>query len=224
MRRFSFIFIGLAAVVLTLGSRGLAAPYAALPGADTPEGYLARMLINENPFPGERGFISVADSKEGMLSVLYVLDARLRYIPPGYVQSRVAGISTTNIIDLIVAPHQCEGFQRDARGQPSCAPRVEERLNYLLKIANTGGKPGRFADLLNHGKGLASAYLQGGVEAANRFAGLTAIQTVRVTGRAYSWMTDMDCYHPGGNFVKIPDALGGAPGGNRYFTLRKEPK
>ena len=200
------------------------APFAAVPGGDTSEGFLARMLINENPFPGERGFISVPDSKAGMLAVLHVLDARLRVIPPGYRQSQVAGISATNIIDLIVAPHQCEGFSRDAKGKPTYAPRVEERLNYLLKIANTGGKPGRFAELLNHGQGLARSYLAGGLEAADRFAQLTTIRQVRVTGRAYSWMTDMDCYNPGGNFVKIPDDLGGAPGGNRYFTLRKEPK
>jgi len=216
-------------LVLTLMWLGVvsahaATPYATVPGVDTPEGYLARMLINENPFPGERGFISVADSKDGMLAVLHVLDARLKGIPPGYLQARVAGVSTTNIIDLIVAPNQCEGFQRDARGRPACAPRVEERLNYLLKIANTGGKPGRFAELLNHGQGLARSYLKGGLQAADRFAELTSIQQVRVTGRAYSWMTDMDCYHPGGNFVKIPDALGGAPGGNRYFTLRKDPQ
>lgn len=224
MRFFIVKLMGLAVVALTLESRGLAAPYAAVSGVDTPEGYLARMLINENPFPGERGFISVADSKDGMLAVLHVLEARLKDIPPGYRQVGVAGISTTNIIDLIVAPNQCEGFQRDARGKPACAPRVEERLNYLLKIANTGGKPGRFAELLNHGQGLARAYMKGGLPAADRFAALTTIQQVRVTGRAYSWMTDMDCYHPGGNFVKIPDDLGGAPGGNRYFTLRKEPK
>lgn len=200
-----------------------AAPYAAVPGVETPEGYLARMLINENPFPGERGFISVADSRAGMLAVLHVLDARLRGIPPGYQQFRVAGIRTTNVLDLITAPNQCEGFHLDARGKRACAPRVEERLNYLLNIANTGGKPGRFAELLQHASGLAQAYLTGGLQAADRFAGLTTIQQVQVTGRAYSWMTDMDCYHPGGNFVKIPDTLGGAPGGNRYFTLRKEP-
>ena len=159
-----------------------------------------------------------------MLSVLHVLESRLRYIPAGYRQSGVAGITATNIIDLIVAPNQCEGFSRGASGKPTFAPRVEERLNYLLKIANSGGKPGKFAELLTHGQGIADAYLSGGIEEADRFAGLTVVQQVRVTGRAYSWMTDMDCYHPGGNFVKIPDDLGGAPGGNRYFTLRKEPK
>jgi hypothetical protein len=37
-------------------------------------------------------------------------------------------------------------------------------------------------------------------------------------------MTDRDCYKPGGNFVAIPDVDGGSPGGNRFFTLRKEPR
>jgi hypothetical protein len=37
-------------------------------------------------------------------------------------------------------------------------------------------------------------------------------------------MTDVDSYHPGGNFVSIPNADDGSMGGNRFFTLRKEPK
>lgn len=211
-------------LLVTTLTAGSGVPHASLSGADTREGYLARLLINENPFPGERGFISVADSKAGMLAVLHVLEARLRFVPAGYHQSQVAGIRASDLLDLIVAPNQCEGFHRDAHGRPACAPRVEKRLRYLLSIANTGGQPGRFADLLNYGQGLARAYLNGGVEAVDRFAALTRIRQVPVTGRAYSWMTDMDCYHPGGNFVKIPDDLGGAPGGNRYYTLRKEPK
>jgi len=47
---------------------------------------------------------------------------------------------------------------------------------------------------------------------------------VPVTGRAYSWMTDVDSYHPGGNFVSIPSTDDGSLGGNRFFTLRKDPK
>ncbi len=214
----SALLLAVTAIPASAGS------FAKVNAVDTPEGYLARLLINENPFPGERGFISVADTKTGMLSVLYVLDARLHGIPAGYRQAGVAGTTTRNVIDLIVAPNQCEGFHRDAQGRPACAARVEDRLDNLLRIANSGGKPGRFTDLINHGQGLATAYLQGGLGEADRFAGLTRIREVTVTGRAFSWMTDMDCYHPGGNFVKIPDDLGGAPGGNRFYTLRKEPK
>jgi hypothetical protein len=45
-----------------------------------------------------------------------------------------------------------------------------------------------------------------------------------VTGRAYSWMTDVGTWHPGGNFVSIPSSSGGSLAGNRFFTLRKVPK
>jgi hypothetical protein len=79
-------------------------------------------------------------------------------------------------------------------------------------------------ELLNYGQGLATAYDSGGIEEADRFSGISRVNTTLVTGRAYSWMTDMDCYKPGGNFVAIPDAQGGSPGGNRFFTLRKNPK
>lgn len=199
-------------------------PMASVKPPSTSAGYLARLLINENPFPGERGFVGVADTKAGMLSILHVLDSRLRNIPPGYRQPGVAGIATTNIIDIITAPNQCEGFSRGPDGKPAFATRVEDRLNNLLRIANSGGKPGRFAELINYAQGLADAYIRDSIEGADRFAGLTKINQTPVTGRAFSWMTDMDCYNPGGNFVRITDDLGGATGGNRYFTLRKEPK
>jgi len=129
-----------------------------------------------------------------------------------------------HILDVITAKNQCEGFSRDAKGNPAFVPRVEERLNYLKKIANTGSKPRKFAELLDYGQGLAAAYLSGGMAEADRFAGISAVNRTPVTGRAYSWMTDRDCYKPGGSFVAIPDAQGGSPGGNRFFTLRKDPK
>jgi hypothetical protein len=191
---------------------------------DTARGYLARLLINENPFPGERGYISVEDSKAGMRQVLWVLHGRMHLIPAGYTQSQICATRSKNILDVITAKNQCEGFSRDANGKPAMAPRVEERLRYLESIANKGGKPGKFAELLNYGQGLATAYEEGGIEEADRFAGIERIHSTLVTGRAYSWMTDKDCYNPGGNFVAIPDVQGGSPGGNRFFTLRKEPK
>jgi hypothetical protein len=102
--------------------------------------------------------------------------------------------------------------------------RVQKRINYLLGIANSGGKPGRFAGLLNHAQGLARAYVKDGIAGADHYAGLKQVGTLSVTGHAYSWMTDVDSYHPGGNFVSIPDADDGSLGGNRFFTLRKAPK
>lgn len=193
------------------------------PAAAAP-GYVARLLINEAPFPGERGWLSEEDSKAAMLSILWVLHARMNFIPPGYTQLQIASIRSQNILEVITAKNQCEGFFKDAAGRPACAPRVEERLRYLTQIANRGDQPGRFANLLNFGQGLASAYLAGGIPGADRFAGLTLVDRVAVTGRAYSWMTGRDYYHPGGNFVSIPDAAQGLLGGNRFFTLRKEPQ
>lgn len=193
------------------------------PAAAAP-GYLARLLINEAPFPGERGWLSEEDSKAAMLSILWVLHARMNFVPAGYTQLQIASIRSQNILEVITAKNQCEGFFKDAAGQPACAPRVEERLRYLTQIANRGDQPGRFANLLNFGQGLASAYLAGGIPGADRFAGLTLVDRVAVTGRAYSWMTGRDYYHPGGNFVSIPDAAQGLLGGNRFFTLRKEPQ
>lgn len=224
MKRIHAPWVCAAMLGLSFAGNVAAAEFAKVAAPGTTDGYLARLLINENPFPGERGYVSVEDSKAGMRQVLWVLHSRMHHIPDGYTQVQVGSVRSQDILDVITAKNQCEGFYRDARGKPAFAPRVEERLRYLRKIANEGGKPGKFADLLNYGQGLASAYLRGGMLEADRFAGLSIVNRTAVTGRAYSWMTDRDCYKPGGNFVAIPNAQGGAPGGNRFFTLRKEPK
>ena len=214
----------LAAAVLCAATSAGAAEFAKLEAPATAEGYLARLLTNESPFPGERGFVSEEDTKATMLSILWVLHSRMNYIPPGYKQEEIAAIRSQNIIDVITAKNQCEGFSKDAAGKPVAAPRVEARIQNLLKIANSGGKPGRFAGLLTYVQGLASSYVKGGILEADRYAGLTVVDKVAVTGRAYSWMTGMDYYNPGGNFVRIPDAQQGLLGGNRFYTLRKDPK
>ena len=189
------------------------------------DGYLARLLINEVPFPGERGYVSVADSKAAMLSVLWVLHARLRYVPNGYKPEELAvPAAGSDIFDLITAPRQCEGFHRAADGSLTMDRRVGERITYLLRIANSGGAPGRFAELLNYAQTLATAYLDAGEQGEDLFKGLTVVGGVAVTGRAYSWMAGQDVYDPGGNFVSIPEANRGILGGNRFFTLRKDPK
>jgi hypothetical protein len=210
-----------------INASAASAPFAQLDRPDTPAGYLARLLINENPFPGERGFVSETETREAMLAVLWVLHSRIRLIPKGYTQQQVAGVRSQDIIDVITGTggrRQCEGFYRNAAGQFVTAPRVEERIENLLGIANSGGKPGRFAGLMNYAQGLARAYFKAGIEGADRYARLNQVGSVRVTGRAYSWMTDVDSFHPGGNYVSIPSADDGSLGGNRFFTLRKDPK
>jgi hypothetical protein len=218
--------IGLAFVLAAPGENP-SSPFARIAPVDTKNGYLARLLINETPFPGERAFISETDTRDAMVQILWVLDSRLHAIPRGYTQRQVAGVQSDDILDIITGTKgrpQCEGFFRDSSGKPVTAQRVEERLSYLLNIANSGGKPGRFANLLNFGQELANAYEKGGIEEADRFAGLKMVQSTPVTGRGYSWMTDVNNYHPGGNFVKIPDSEDGSLGGNRFFTLRRNPK
>jgi len=184
--------------------------------------YLARLLINEVPFPGEGGYKSVEDSKIAMTQILWVIDCRRQHIPPGYRQEYIANVKSSDIIDIITAEGQCEGFFRDPQGVAVVAPRVEKRFKYLFFVADKNGKPGKFAELLKYGQGLAVAYVEGGMEQADRFAGIETIKGIMVTGRAYAWMTDKDYYRPGGNFVFIPDALNGSFGGNRFYTLKKK--
>jgi hypothetical protein len=219
--------IGVAlALFLSVSLTRAAEPFAKLKPANTTEGYLARLLINETSFPGEPKYVSEEDTKSAMLSILWVLHSRIHFIPPGYTQQQVAMVRSQNIIDIITGTGEkriCEGFYKDGKGNFVTAPRVEKRIQYLLNIANTGGKPGKFAGLLNYGQGLATAYMKEGIDAADRFAGLNRIGPVAVTGRAYSWMTDQDCYHPGGRFVSIPNNLNGSLSGNRFFSLKKEP-
>ena len=195
---------------------------AQLDPADTRSGYIARLLLNETPFPGERGWVSETDSKAAMLAILWVLHGRIHHIPEGYRQEHIASVRTGDILDVITVGGergQCDGFYRDKRGRCMAVPRVHERIDYLLGIANKG-KPGRFALLINYAQGLARAYESGGITEADRFATLHRVGSVPVTGRAYSWMADADTYHSGGNFVRIPDQHGGRLGGNRFYTLR----
>jgi hypothetical protein len=184
---------------------------------------VALLLINETPVPGERGWQSEEDTEAAMLSILWVLNSRLKHIPSGYRQEQVAAQRCADIIDVITAggeKGQCDGFYRDEANEFVAVPRVHERIAYLVSCANQG-QPGRIARLLNFASGLADKYVNSGIQEADRFAGLKHVGKVMVTGRAYSWMTDRDYYSPGGNFVKIPDKEQGELGGNRFFTLRK---
>jgi len=226
-RRLTWTLMLALLLVTATGPAQTPSPFVQLDRPTTTAGYLASLLINEVPFPGERAYVSEADTKIAMLQILWVLDSRIHQIPPGYRQQQVAGVQSQDIIDVITGAggrRQCEGFYRNEAGQFVTDDRVQKRINYLLGIANSGKQPGRFANLLNHAQGLARAYVKNGIEAADRYAGLKQVGPLSVTGHAYSWMTDVDSYHPGGNFVSIPDAYDGSLGGNRFFTLRKIPK
>ena len=212
---------------------GLCVPFAgnaaalALDRPSTSSGYLARLLINEAPFPGEKGYISEINTCATMDSILWVLHGRLKVIPPGYTQEEIASVRAGNIIDVITAggrKGQCDGFYRAPNGSPAFVPRVEERVQYLRKIAGREKTPGRFSRLLNYAQTLARDYLTNGISVLDRYAHLRQIGPHSVTGRAYSWMTDQSFYNPGGSFVAIPHEKQGVLGGNRFFTLRRKEK
>jgi hypothetical protein len=214
-------------LIATAGRARADAPFVELDPPDTTAGYLASLLINEVPFPGEHAYESETDTRGAMLQILWVLDSRLHLIPSGYLQKHVAGVQSQDIIDIITGTggrRQCEGFYRNASGQFVTDKRVRERIDNLLRIANSGGKPGRFAGLLTYAQGLSRAYVKDGIQGADRYARLKTVGPVRVTGHAYAWMTDADDNHPGGNFVAIPDTSDGSLGGNRFFTLKESPK
>ncbi len=211
--------------VLTLAFMGGSARLdVKLPAADTCRGIrCALLLINETPFPGERYWVSEEDTKGAMLAILWVLESRLKHIPEGYTQEQVAAQRCRDIIDVITAGGergQSDGFYRNQSGDFVSVARVQERIDYLVKCANKG-KPGRFARLLEYATKLSTTYVKSGIKEADRFVGLEKVGKQPVTGRAYSWMTDEDCYSPGGNFVRISDSDDGSMGGNRFFTLRK---
>ncbi len=194
-----------------------------LPPPSDSAGYIARLLINEVPFPGEKGYVSETNTRAGMLAVLWVVESRLRHIPGGYAPEDVAARGAADAIDVITAggeKGQCDGFYRDRAGRPVFSHRVGERVDNLLRIA-ASGPPGRFARLLAYARDLAAAYVRGGIAEADRFAGLKRIGDIPVTGRGYAWMSDRDYYSPGGQFVRIPNAEDGVLGGNRFFTLKR---
>ena len=185
-------------------------------------GYVARLLINEVPFPGERGWESEQDSKDAMRQILLVLDARLHHIPTRYTQKQIATVQTDDMITIMTAGGvhgQIDGFFLDDQGRPATVPRIQTRIDYLIGIASQG-KPGTFARLLNHAQKLANDYFAQRLAERDLFEPLEVVEDTAVTGRAYSWMTDVGQFNPGGRFVRIPDDSQGGLGGNRFFTLK----
>jgi hypothetical protein len=209
---------------LILGGQSVPAANVELDSPSTPAGYVSLLLINETPFPGERGFRSEEDSKAAMLALLWVLHCRAAAIPPGYTQKQVAAVDSRNVIDVITAggiKGQVDGFYKDNAGRFVAVPRVHERVNNLVGIANQG-QPGKIARLLTHARDLARRYFQGGPPGQDVFAELRRVGAAPVTGRSYAWMTDVRGFDPGGAFVRIPDGDQGSLGGNRFYTLEKK--
>jgi hypothetical protein len=195
-----------------------------MPSAQAPEGYIARLVINEVPFPGEHGYVSEEDSKTAMKQILAVLANRTFNIPANYKQVHIAGVSTTNVLKVITAGGvrgQVDGFYLDKNGKLSIVSRVDKRIAYLLSIAGKG-KPGRFASLLNYGIQISTQFVKEQKNIQDLYKGLKNIGSISVTGSGYSWMTDTGRHSPGGNYIKIPNQDRGSLGCNRFFTLKKQ--
>jgi len=214
--RFPCFMLLLIGTVLPLGAK------VTLNDPSSRAGFISLLLINEAPFPGEHSYLSVNDTKNGMLQILWVLHNRIERIPRGYQQSHIATVTTSDIIDVITAGGQrgqVDGFYRQRSGVPTAVPRVHERVAYLMRIANSG-PPGKFADLLNYAKHLGEVYAHAGPNGPDIFRDLKWVQRHPATGSAYSWMTDAPQYNPGGNYLRIPQSDHGSLAGNRFFTLK----
>lgn len=197
-----------------------------LPSMDTPAGYVALLLVNEVPFPGDTAYVSEQNSKQAMRAILAVLVNRIHEIPPRYTQSEVAGVRTRSMIDIITAGGvggQVEGFYKNDRGQPVVLPRVSRRAERLQVIANQG-TPGTFASLLDFAATISESYFKDESSFEAVYADVHTVNGVPVTGRGYAWMTNIHSLDPGGSFVLIPKGDRGTLGGNRFFTLRKRPE
>ncbi len=178
-------------------------------------------MINEAAFPGERGYRSEEDSKNAMLSVLWVLHCRAMVIPSGYLQRHVAAVETRSVVDVMTAGGirgQVDGFYEGPDGNPVAVSRVHQRVTYLMGFANQG-EPGKIARLFLYARDLSRKYFQAGPASQDLFANLRKVGSKKVTGHAYAWMTDVRGFDPGGSFVRIPDANQGTLGGNRFYTL-----
>ena len=173
-----------------------------LPSPQTEIGFIAHLLINEAPFPGERAYVSEADTMQTMDSILNVLVARLAYVPVPYRQTRCRG------------GHHRQYSRHHHRGRgPRTGRRILPRLQWTPdggqpcdrahrqphEIANTG-QPGRFARLLDHAVSVSSDYARRSTIPYDPYARLTVVDGIPVTGRAFSWMTDQSFYHPGRQF------------------------
>jgi len=189
-------------------------------------GFMARLLINETPFPGEKGYVSEANSKQTMDAILAVVVNRAHRVPRPYSRKAVASVDTSDLIEIVAAGGkrgQVDGFYLDEHSKPAVVPRVEERVEYLLMVANKG-TPGTFAALFTYAQEQSRKALDEHEAAKDPFALLSEIGQIPVTGYSFAWMTDAPQFNPGGNFLRIPNQSNGSLGGNRFFTLRKNPQ
>jgi hypothetical protein len=151
------------------------------------EDYLAALLINEVPFPGEPAFKSADDSKAAMRAILWTIQCRRAEIPEGYTRQQIAATSSTNLVDIITAFNQMDGFFKTRTDRHTFAPRVAERITYLRLLGQRDDTP-TISELLDFAHSNALHYAAGNpLLHPNPFVALTNLppDAIEVTGSPY---------------------------------------
>jgi hypothetical protein len=179
-----------------------------LPSITTVEGVVARLLIAENNTPDFPQY-SEALARVSMNAMKAVVDNRLHNSP-----SQFGAPDAVDYIDIITVPGQFYGFSRDEDGNVVIAPPVQQRIDEVLKVANTGA-PGKYFQFVKDAITVANGSV------IDPFAALTTVKGVQVTGGGYGWRSVALTSNPGGRFIPIPATLGGIIQGNKFYTLKK---
>ena len=146
---------------------------------------------------------------QGMKAMKAVVDNRLRHQLP----ENFGAPGATDYADIITAPNQWAGFSQDDNGNVQIANTVLNRINQVLRIANTGAA-----------RVLTSSFVQDVLDVATKpvvdqFASLTKIGDIAVAGGAYGFRTE-GSNDPGGSQIAVPEPQGGIIAGNQFYTLR----
>ena len=158
----------LLALLLLAGSPHLArvtllAPSPPLDSPAPPPATSPGSSSGETPFPGETRFhVSEEETPPRHApDPSGFLHGRIHLVPLRYTQQQIASVHTDDILEVITGGGGLAGARASPTRMPPVAPsppRVEQRINFLLGIANRGSAPSsRFARLLNFAQNLARA-------------------------------------------------------------------
>jgi hypothetical protein len=167
-------------------------PTMELPPIGTESGAIARVLIVENITPGNPRFFSNDNTLNCMQWMRWVLVNRLRFGSIHFGSKK----TTTNLIELIKAPNQIDGFEH----YPHISEAKNKMLNDVLTLAN---------DSTNKNFLLYRQYVQNAIDVAQGFK--SAIDPCS-TG-LYAWRTSGKG-SPGKNFIPYQ-----SKGGQDFYTL-----
>lgn len=176
-----------------------------LPPPHTDAGVLSRMLIAECRGPAYPDY-DERESYWAMQAMKAVVHNRLFSDP-----ARFGATGARYYADIICAPGQWAGFGRGPRGEWWIEPEILQRVDEVVRQANTG-TPGPYHRFVQH----ALAITYGAVQ--DPFAQLRWVEGQAVYPGAYGWRR-AGSSPPGGKFVAIPAHQGGILAGNQFYAL-----